>query len=319
MRRTFKYRIYLNKPQQEVLHKNFNFCCFLYNSALQERKDYFSKYRKLLHYNIQASFLKEIKVEFIEQTKTIYSQNLQQVLKTVDIAYQNFFRRVKSKANKVGFPRFKPIDRFNSITFPQCDMKTGGIKLLPNNKLKIFGIPGEVKIKLHRPFQGRCKTVTIKKQSDKFYIILSCEDVPSEHLTKTNKIIAIDLGLNNFITTDDGTLFHHPKPYKTSKEKLAHLQQSLAVKQRGSNNRKKLKRSISKLYDHITNVRQDFLHKISNQLVKQNDKIIIEKLNIKSMLESKGFEVNKGNIQDASWASFAGMLHYKAERAGREK
>ena len=157
----------------------------------------------------------------------------------------------------------------------------------------------------------------IKKQGNKFYLIVSCDDVPSEHLAKTGKTIGIDLGISSFITADDGTKFHHPKPYKTAKEKLAYLNQRLAAKQRGSNNRKRAKQSLARAYEKVSNIRNDFLHKAAKQLVAENDTIVIEKLNVKGMLEAKGFEVSKSNIQDASWARFASLLLYKAERAGR--
>ena len=202
--------------------------------------------------------------------------------------------------------------------FPQSDLQSGGIKFLENNKLKIFGIPGEVKVKWHRPWKGRCKQVSIKRQADKFFIILSCDEVPLEPLAKTNKTIALDLGLTSFITSDDGEKIQHPKPYKTAKEKLAIKNRKLAAKQKGSNNRKKAKQALSKEHEKVYNIRDNFLHQVAQQLVKENDVIIIEKLNVKTMLEAKGFEIKKENITDASWARFASLLSYKAERAGKQ-
>ncbi|HEY5267958.1 MAG TPA: transposase [Candidatus Saccharimonadales bacterium] len=317
MKLSYKYRIYPNKNQAESLQKNFNFCCFLYNCALQERNDHYKKFGKSVSYSSQCEALPYIKEIFADQVKPIYSQSLQQVLKRLDGSYKNFFRRVKDKASKAGFPRYKSADSYNSIVFPQADLKGGGVKLLDNNKLRVFGIDGDLKIKWHRPFQGRCKQVIIKKQADKFFLIISCTDVPLDILVKANKTTAIDLGLESFITTDDGTKFHHPKPYKTAKEKLAWLNRKLALKVRGSNNRKSIKKQLGKAYEKVSNVRQDFLHKIAKQFIAENDIVIIEKLNVKSMMESKSFAVGKANIQDASWASFAGILSYKAERAGR--
>jgi putative transposase len=316
MRLSFKYRLDLSKEQAEILQKNFNFCTFLYNSALQERISYYRKYHKSIYYSSQANSLIDVKEKFSEQTDTIYSQTLQQVLKRLDGAYQNFFRRVK-KGDKPGFPRYKSVDRMKSINFPQSNLSGFGVKLLENKSLKIYGIPGEVKVIWHRPFQGRCKQVIITKQSNNFYIVLSCDDVPLNILPSTGKTIAVDMGINSFVTLDDGTKFHHPKPYKTAKEKLAFLNRKLALKQRGSNNRQRVKIRLSKAYDKISNIREDFQHKLSKQLVTDNDTIIIEKLNIKSMLEAKGFEVSKSNIQDASWGNFVNKLVYKAERAGR--
>lgn len=317
MKLSYKYRIYPNREQAEIIQRNFNFSCFLYNCALQERNSFYKKYGKSISYNQQSKVLPEIKLEFALQTQSIYSQSLQQVLKRLDVSFQNFFRRVKQKGSKIGFPRFKSADSFKSIVFPQSDLNGFGVKLQSNNKLKIFGIPGEVKINMHRPFQGKCKQVILTEKACKFYIILSCDNVAIEPMAKTGKTIGIDLGLNSFITADDGTKFHHPKPYKTAKEKLAFLNRKLADKQRGSNNRNKTKQSLLKAYEKVSNIRNNFLHKTANQLVKENDIIMLEKLNVKSMLESKGFDVSKSNIQDASWAKFVCLLNYKAERAGK--
>ncbi len=317
MRLSFKYRLDLSKEQEKVLQNNFEFCRLLYNSALDERISYYKRFNKSISYNTQASSLPEVKKAFDKQSETIYSQSLQQVLKRLDGAYQHFFRRIK-EGETSGFPRFKAINRLRSICFPQSDLTGFGVKLLENKSLKIYGIPGEVKVNWHRPWNGRCKQVTIVKHSDKYYVVLSCDDVPLDLLPTTGKTIAIDLGLDSFATLDDGTKFHHPKPYKTAKEKLAYWNRKLALKQRGSKNRQKVKSSLEKTYDKISNIRDDFQHKLSKQLVKENDKIIVEKLNIKGMLEAKGFEVSKSNIQDASWGNFVSKLTYKAERAGRK-
>jgi putative transposase len=315
MNRCYKYRIYPTKIQREALDSIFYFCRFLYNCALEERISFYKRYGKSLSYASQCKQLSDIKNLFPE-SKNVFSQTLQQVLKQVDTAYSNFFRRVKRKAKAVGFPRFKNKDRFRSILFPQSDLNSFGIKKLENDRLKIFGI-GDVKPIWHRPFQGRCKNVRIMKQAEKYYIILCCENVPKETLVPTGKSVGIDLGLTSFITTDQNVKIKHPKPYKTAKEKLAYINRRLALKTRGSNNRKKTILQLQKQYERVSNIRNDFHHKVAKQLVKENDTIFIEKLNIQGMLEAKGFEVNKSNITDASWGNFVSILVYKAESAGR--
>src|ERR1700723_2268286 len=131
MKLSYKYRLYPTNSQIEVLEKNLNFCCFLYNCALQERISHYKRFGNGVSFGKQSAQLPEIKQEFAEQTQSIYAQSLQQVLKRLDASYQNFFRRVKSGANKVGFPRYKPSDRYRSLVFPQTEMKgQGGIKLL---------------------------------------------------------------------------------------------------------------------------------------------------------------------------------------------
>ena len=329
MRSTFKYRIYLNKAQEQILEKEFNFCRFLYNSALQERRSHYKQFVKDnpdhkedgikyegITKKIQISYLTEIKKDFKEQVKPIYSQVLQDVINRLDGAFKSFFERCK-KGQKPGYPRFKGADRFKSITFTQSDFKSFGTKLLEDKKhVEIYGL-GKVKIKYHRPFEGICKTVTLTKKANKYYLCLSCDDLPIIPLAPTGKEIGIDLGLNSYITDNDGKTYKHPKPYKTSKEKLAFQQRKFDLKKKGSNNRKKQKTLIAKTYEKITNVRRDFAHKMSLKLIRENDKIVMEDLNVKSMLESENTEVKKSNIQDAAWGEFTEIITYKAERAGR--
>ena len=316
--------MYPNSQQIEILEKNLNFCSFLYNNALEESISYYKRFNKTRSYSQQCAQLPEIKELYAEETKGLYSQTIQQVLKKRETAFKNFFRRVKTKSGKAGFPRYQSRDRSNSLIFPQAQMTKGhwgGVKLLENKKLQIFGIPGGVKVKWHRPFQGRCKQVSIKRQAGKFYLILSCDAVPLAPLASTGKSIAIDLGLTNFITTDDGKAslsFHHPKPYKTSKEKLAYAQRKLSAKQKGSNNRIKAKKQVAKVSEHIANIRKDFQHKLALKLIRENDEIILEDLNVKSMLEAGSFEINNLNISDASWGGFVQILSDKAEKAGRK-
>ena len=332
MKRTYKYRIYPNKEQCAALQSIFWFYRFLYNSALEERKAYYKKYGKLLSYNAQAAELLEVKRQFQDETAMIHSQVLQQVLKTLDTAYSNFFRQIK-KGEAAGFPRFKSETSFKSICFPQPkpDLAGGCVKKLPNNKLKVSGIPGEIKVKWHRELPGEAlaKQVRIVKSAGKYYVAISCENVPQELLAPTGKTVGIDLGLNSFIMTDGGVSFRHPKPYNTSKEKLAFLNKKLARKKRGSNNRKKMLVALQRENEHIRNIREDFQHKVAKQLVMENDVICIEKLNVKGLLakpdkpdathqEKAEERSHKNNIQDASWSGFAAKLIYKAESAGRK-
>lgn len=309
MNRSYKYRIYPDKIQRKALDEAFSFCRNLYNCALEERISYYKTYGKSLSYEKQAGNLKHLKKEFPE-CKNIYSQTFQETLKRLDVAYKRFFKLKK------GFPRFKNKDRFRSICFPQAN-KNGGIKILENKKLKIFGIPGEVKMKPHRSFQGQLKQIRIIKQNDQYYVSLSCDNVPESALQFAGKSTAIDLGLNNFITTDQNVVVKHPKPYKTAKEKLAYKQRKFSKKQKGSNNYYRLKNEIAKTHNKIHNIREDFQHKLSKKLIEENDTIVVEKLDIKNMLERKGYEVNKQNISDASWGAFIYKLKYKAESAGR--
>ena len=323
MNLVYKYLLQPTESQKEELFCIFKYCRHLYNAALEERISFYKHFNKSRSYVDQANFLPEIK-KFFPELENIHSQVLQQTLKRLDRAYQGFFRRCRehktNKNIKVGFPRFKNRDMFNSICFPQVDPELKilkGVQLL-NNKVKIKGITGLVKVKIHRPFKGKCVQVEIVKSNHNFFFCITCEDaVEVEPLEKTNKVIAMDLGITPFITLDDGTTFLHPKPYKTAKEKLAYRQRKLARKVQGSNNYKKQAKLVSKTHEKIVNVREDFQHKLANKLVKDYDTIIVENLNVKSMMEHHGYEVSKSNIQDTSWGKFITKLSYKSVRANK--
>ena len=330
MKKTYKYRLYPTSKQTKILRKVFWFCRFLYNSALEERKSFYKKYGKSIGYSSQCKALPEIKKFFIEETENIHSQVLQQTLKQLDVAYRNFFRNLKQGV--VSFPRRKNETRFRSICFPQPDSKLskGCIKRLTGNRLQVSGL-GELKVKWHReiPESASVKQVRIVKSADKYYVVISCDNVKDEIFPPTGKTVSIDLGLNSFIMTDKGESYHHPKPYKTAKEKLDWLNRKLALKKSGSNNRRKAIVGLQKTNERIRNIREDFQHKLSKRLVQENDVIVIEKLNIKGLLEKQLDEEaspsdkqkernHKNNIKDASWGSFAAKLIYKAESAGRK-
>lgn len=323
--RDYKYRIHFNLTQEKELNDILYWCRFLYNNALEERISYYKKYKKTLNYYDQHKHLKEIKKMFPE-IKKIHSQVLQEVLQLVETSYQNFFRRLKS-GGKAGFPRFKSSNSFKSILFPQIaksakkknikSLTKGGINLLPNGKIKIHGIIGEVKVKFHRPTEGEIYSAIIKKENDKYYLILKCKNVSEKTFTKTNKVTGIDLGIESFVTLDDGKKFHHPRSFKTSKEHLADKQRKLALKKRGSNNHLKAKLVVAKQHEKIKNQRHDFQHKLSINLIKEFDEIYIEDLNIKGMLGNEASKSLHREIMDASWGTFVEKLIYKAESANR--
>jgi putative transposase len=329
MRLSYKYRVYLNKEQELEFEKTLNFCRTLYNSALQERRTHYKSFtvnfpnhkEDGIKYSgptksTQIKSLKEVKLDFEPQVQNIYSQCLQDVINRLDKAFLSFFDRCK-KGGAPGYPRFKTPERYNSITFTQCDFDQFGVRLLEDHKhINIYGL-GKVKIKYHRPFEGKCKLVTLLRKGDKYYVCLSCDGVPNKPLPKTGKAVGIDLGIVNFATCDDGQIHHHPKPYKTAKEKLAYHQKKLALKQKGSNNSKRQKKVIANCHEKVANIRKDYLHKFALNIVSNYDNITMEDLNIKSMLESDNKKVNKSNIQDAGWGMAEDFVSYKAERAGK--
>ena len=244
--------------------------------------------------------------------KEIYSQVVQDVVRRLDKAFQNFFRRVKESQNgkkqKPGYPRFKGYWRYDSFVYPQSGFK------LENNKLELSKI-GALKIKLHREIEGTLKTLTIRRtRTNKWYACFSVEikkELPQKKVIQ--KAIGIDVGLDSFLTTSQGEKIDNPRYLTKSEEKLAKIQRWHSRKKLKSSNRKRSRLRVARLYEKITNQRLDFLHKLSSRLAKSFQLVAFEKLNIKGMVRNKYLAKS---ISDASWNRFLQQLRYKAAEAG---
>jgi len=309
MRKAFKYRLYPTKPQLQDLERTLELCRQLYNAALQERRDAHRKAGRTVGFYEQNRWLPQIRAELPEY-RGIHSQVLQDAIKRVDRAFQGFFRRVKA-GQKAGYPRFKGKGRYDSFTFPQAG--TTGVKLQEGGKrVLIYGI-GSVKVKLHRPLEGRLKTATLKREGDHWYIVFVCEVEP-QPLPENQKAIGIDLGTNpNFLITSEGEMVEAPRYYQRAQEKLAGAQRKLSRKKRGSHRYRQARKRVAKLHRKIANQRRDFHHKLARRLVNNYGTIVHEDLNTIGLARSR---TAKG-VLDAGWAQFLAILAYKAEEAGR--
>jgi len=306
MRLTFKYRLYPNDNQIKRLEDTFNLCNNLYNCALQERISFYRTFEKSRTYNQQSNLLSELK-EDLPEYKSVYSQVLQSTLKRVDSAYRFFFK------TKSGFPRFKPRDRFRSILYTQSGFS---VKEKQDEYARLFlSKIGHIKMILHRRIIGEVKTCQIiKTLSGKWYVNLSCKNVPKEHLTKTNKSAGLDVGVKTYVTTSDGETIGNPKYLNKSKDKLKLAQQKFSKLNRKDSKRPAAKQHVARLHEKVKNQREDFQHKESKKLVERYDQIFCEDLSIKGM---KSWKVLNRAIGDCAWGNFVGKISYKAERAGK--
>ncbi len=304
MRKTFKYRLFVTKAQDELLKEQLGEACRLYNACLQERRDAWRINRESVNYYTQANQLKEIRANG-DLTLANFSA-CQDVLRRVDKTFKAFFRRIKRK-EKAGFPRFKSRARFDSITFPSY----GDGCLLIDSKLRLQGV-GLVKVKLHRALEGNIKTVTVKRECGKWYVCFSveCNDKP---LPQTGKQIGLDAGIESFITLSDGTHIDNFKYFESGQAKLRKAQRKVARRQKRSLRRRKAVELLQQLHAKIRNQRECFQHQVSAMLVKEFDLIAIENLNIKGM--SKG--ILSRQVHDVAWGRFFNKLIYKAANAGK--
>jgi len=248
----------------------------------------------------------------------VYAQVLQDVLKRVDRAFKLFFQRLKDRKAKAGFPRFKGEGRYDSFTYPQA---YNGSAVLKDKRIRLAKI-GEVKIKAHRPVEGNIKTVTIKREGNKWYAVITCENIPPRRLPEPEEeIVAIDWGISKLATLSNGEVIENPRYIKCMEKKLAEAQRVLSKKKKGTSAYRKAKERVARIYRKIANQRRDFLHKESLRLVRRYKTIIVERPEIKGLLSKKNGTRKQSKaihkaISDAAWGTMIRFLRYKAAEAG---
>lgn len=305
MRKSFRYRLYPTTTQVASLSEQLQEACDLYNAALQERRDGWKAGRKTINYYDQANQLKEIRAEGL--TRLANFSCCQDVLRRLDKAFKAFFERVKA-GKKPGFPRYRAYSRFESVTFPSYG---DGIRLLESGKLRIQGV-GQVKIKLHRPIEGKIKTVTIRREAGKWYACFSVE-IDAAPLAPSGLGVGIDVGIESFAVLSDGTTIHNPQFFKHAQPALRRAQRKVSRRKKGGSGRREAIRELQVTHTKIKNRRKDFHHKLAHALVRRFGLIAVEALNVQALA---GGMLGKA-VLDAGWSTFIEKLAYKAESAGR--
>ena len=299
---TYKFRMYPNREAREKLDFALDICRQTYNTLLEEMNNQVKINKGEIQHKIVT--LKETRPEL----KEVYSKTLQYECYRL-FSNLSALRELKKHGKKVGRLRFKGRDWFKTISYNQSGFSLETIK----NKKGILHLSkiGDINIKVHRRIEGKIKQITLKKSLGKWYAMIVTDFIQKR--TCGNKEIGIDLGINNYIMDSEGNSIAHPKTIDKYAEELKTAQQNLFRKKKGSHNRSKARFRVAKIHEKIERVRNDFLHKLSNQYVKDCKLIVIENLAIKDMMQSS---YNAKNIADASWNRFVQFLCYKAESAG---
>ena len=312
MRKAFKYRIYVTKGQRRLLEQQLDVCRWVYNETLAERKRaYEERGESLRLYTTQAMLPVWKRAKPL--LKQVQSQVLQNVQVRVDLAFQSFFRRVRAGAEEVGFPRFKGVGRYDSITYPQYGKDTG--TYFKGERL-ILSKVGAVQVVLHRPVDGTIKTVTVSRShTGKWFVSLSCE-VAANELRPTSEVVGVDVGLASFATFSNGDTIDNPRFYRRDEADLKRVQRRKDAAKQAENwhENAKQKAMLAKIHERIASRRADFAHQASRKLVNRFQIIAFEVLEPQKMGKSRGM---RKSSMDVAWSQFIGMTVSKAAEAGR--
>lgn len=342
MIRAYKFLLRPTVRQDQALREMLADHCSLYNGALRERRDAYRHASKTsVKYGMQSAQLKEIRAFDPERQGRWSFSSQQATLRRLDKAFAAFFRRVKS-GDAPGYPRFRGVNWFDTVDFPKDGdgCRWDSTPRDPATRVRLQGV-GHVKVNQHRPVTGKVKTVSVKREGRKWFVVLSAGQAQPEPLPATGSLAGIDLGIASFLADSDGGFVPNPRHGRKAAAKLEAAQQALSrfprckARDRTANHQRAVEK-VATLHGKVRRQRLDHAHKTALDLVRVYDFIAHEDLKIRNMSkapaprpdpENAGVFLPNGSaakaglnrsINDAGWGVFLTILRAKAESAGRE-
>lgn len=306
--RAYKFRLWTNANQERELGIMLESHRRLYNEALAQREWFYEEWQISRSYEDQSGWFKDQREKNPYYARLNFS-SAQATLRRLDKAFANFFRRVKA-GEEPGYPRYKSWDRFTSILFPSVG---DGIRL-KGNRLRVQHI-GTIRVCLHREVEGKIKTLSLKREADKWFVVLACEVPEPVKIGNILPAIGLDVGLAHFLTTSDGEKIENPRFLKDALPELRRAQRSLSRKKKGGKNRRKARRRVNRLHSRVANLRHEHRHKVSNDLISRYGKIAVEGLNVQGMVKNRRLAQA---ISDVGWSNFVEVLRHKVAKTGGE-
>ncbi|MFD7607470.1 RNA-guided endonuclease InsQ/TnpB family protein [Streptomyces mirabilis] len=337
MIRAYKFLMRPTQGQQGALAEMLRDHCSLYNGALQARRDAYRHASKTtVRYGQQSAQLKDLRA-FDPECQGRWSFSSQQAtLRRLDKAFAAFFRRVKA-GDKPGYPRFRSGKRFDTVDFPKDGdgCRWDSTPHDPVTRVRLQGV-GHVKVHQHRPVAGKVKTISVKREGRRWYVILTADQAQPEPLPATGSVVGVDMGIANFLADSNGEFVPNPRHGAKASAKLEAAQQALSRCKRGSKRRRKAVDTVARLHRKVRRQRFDHAHKTALDLVREHDFVAHEDLKIRNMNRApapkpdpnqqgsflpNGASAKAGlnrSIADAGWGVFLAILAAKAEGAGRQ-
>ena len=293
---SYKYKLY-RTDKTKYLDKMLREACFVWNHALALQKRYYRLYDKYINCGrMKAHFAKRI------HRNLLHSQTTQEILERLDTAYQRFFSRLAKRP-----PKFRKAKDFSSIMFRQGGYSLNGNVLTVNKPGKRF------KFSLSRPYDGKVKTLTVKRSPlGEYFIVMVLDKAPvTFRKTHNGASVGIDFGLKTYMTMSDGTKVKNPQFLKTTLPKVQRASRNLSKSASDSHRHQSRRMELDRVHERIVNKRSEFQWQLAHLLCRQYDHIYIEDLQLKGMTALWGRKVN-----DLAHGAFINRLEYVATKYG---